>query len=87
MYKTVKLKINYEVQSKLWAMECNMLIKIVSYWQIVYRLYTKITVVRPAAKVTGSEPTPALFLHKTEVWHYILWLTDMASNRSSSTLN
>ena len=29
----------------------------------------------------------ALFLYKTKVWHYILLLTYMASNRSSSTLN
>ena len=43
-----------------------------------------------AAKVTGSQPTPvqkAVFLCKTELYHYNLWLIDTASNGTSSRLN
>ena len=39
---------------------------------------------------TGSKPTLAqkvLFLYKTKIWHYILWLSDTASNGASSRLN
>ena len=58
--------------------------------------YTKIIVVRVCVcvcvwerEVTGSEPTPAqkaLFLCKPEAWNYISWLTDTASNSTSSRL-
>ena len=56
--------------------------------------YTKVIVVRPSVRpygweFTGSESTPvqkALFLRKAEVWCCKSWLTDTASNGTSSRL-
>ena len=59
--------------------------------------YTKVIVVRPSVRVDGNSPeasesTPAqkafkLFLCKAEVWRCNSWLTDTASNGTSSRLN
>ena len=50
--------------------------------------YTKIIVVRSSVRTDGSSPAQkGLFLCKAEVWRCNSWLTDTASNGTSSRLN